>query len=299
MHPPPPPRNTVSPPSRNPVFGAVLALVVANGALAFGPWLVRLADTGPVASAFWRIAIATPLLLAVAIGRHRAAILRLPAMLWLTLLVSGVAFAADLAAWHVGILRTTIANATLFGNSASLIFPIYGFVVARALPARGQAIALGLALAGGALLMGRSAELSPDNLVGDLLCVLAGVLYAVYFIAMSGVRARLDAVPALALSGVASVVPLLAFALVLGERILPGDWTPLILLALCSQIVGQGLMIYALGHLSPLVIGIGLLIQPAVGATIGWLAYGERLGALDLVGAALVAAALVLVRRER
>lgn len=299
MHPPTAPRKTVTPSSSNPALWPVVALIAANTSLAFGPWLVRLADTGPVASAFWRIALATPLLLAVATWRHRPAIARLPAVLWLTLLVSGVAFAADLAAWHVGILQTTIANATLFGNSASLIFPIYGFIVARALPRRGQALALILALAGGGLLMGRSAELSPDNLVGDLLCVLAGVLYAVYFIAMSGVRARLDAVPALALSSLASVAPLLLFALLLGEQILPGNWTPLILLALCSQVIGQGLMIYALGHLSPLVVGIGLLVQPAIGATIGWLVYGERLGALDLVGAALVAAALVLVRRDR
>ena len=30
------------------------AVILANVALAFGPWFVRLADTGPVASAFWR-----------------------------------------------------------------------------------------------------------------------------------------------------------------------------------------------------------------------------------------------------
>ncbi|MHA4875128.1 EamA family transporter, partial [Enterococcus faecium] len=60
---------------------------------------------------------------------------------------------------------------------------------------------------------------------------------------------------------------------------------------------GQGLMIYAIGRLSPLVMGIALLIQPVVSASIGWLAYGERLGAPDLIGAMLVAAALVLVRR--
>jgi len=42
---------------------AFAALLVGNLALAFGPWLVRLADVGPVASGFWRLAIAVPLLL--------------------------------------------------------------------------------------------------------------------------------------------------------------------------------------------------------------------------------------------
>ena len=56
-------------------------------------------------------------------------------------------------------------------------------------------------------------------------------------------------------------------------------------------------MIYALGKLSPLVVGVALLIQPVVAGIIGWIAYGERLGVPDLVGVAMVGAALVLVSR--
>jgi drug/metabolite transporter (DMT)-like permease len=102
---------------------------------------------------------------------------------------------------------------------------------------------------------------------------------------------------ALALSTLASCLPILVFAVMLGERVLPADWTPLIGLALVSQVLGQGCMIYALGRLSPLVVGLALLIQPVVAASIGWLVYAERLTATELVGAVLVAVALVLVRR--
>ena len=274
----------------------VLAAIGANVALAFGPWFVRLADTGPVAAAFWRIALAVPVLFVAASMRGEHPIARGRGLGWLIAL-GGVAFAADLGAWHLGIHRTTLANSTLFGNAASLIFPIYGFLVARAWPTRAQVLALLLAAAGGALLMGRSAELSASHLTGDLLCLAAGLLYAVYFIAMARVRERVPPLPALALSSLASVVPLLVFALALGERIVPDHWWPLIALAVVSQLMGQGLMIFAIGHLSPLVIGITLLVQPVVAATIGVFAYGERLGTLDLIGAVLVAVALVLVRR--
>ena len=103
----------------------LLAVVVANVALAFGPWFVRLADTGPVAAAFWRMALALPLIVVLAIASGtRAATLRLPGRMWLLLALAGVAFAMDLGSWHVGILQTTLANATLFGNSATFIFPI-------------------------------------------------------------------------------------------------------------------------------------------------------------------------------
>lgn len=279
---------------------AFVAVVVANVALAFGPWFVRLADTGPVASAFWRIALAAPILIALAVGTGWRPALRSDAAtrgLGAAIVLGGVCFGADLASWHLGILRTTLANATLFGNAAVLFFPIYGFIAMRALPTRSQALALTLAAAGAALLLGRSYQVDPKHLAGDLLSLLAGVLYTVYFISMARVRATMPPLPALALSTMASMLPLLLFATLLGERIWPEHWGVLIGLALASQVLGQGLMIYAIGRLSPLVMGVALLVQPIVSATVGWLVYNERLDAADLVGAVLVAAALVLVRR--
>jgi drug/metabolite transporter (DMT)-like permease len=114
---------------------------------------------------------------------------------------------------------------------------------------------------------------------------------------MARARATMAPFPALALSTVASILPLLLFAAALGERIMPHDWTPLLGLALVSQLLGQGLMIFALGRFSPLVVGIALLTQPVVAATIGLLVYDERLGPPDMFGAVLVAVALVLVRK--
>ncbi len=270
------------------------ALVAANALLAIGAMFVRVADVGPVASAFWRMALALPFLALLA---ARSGMPRLSRGLVVVLILSGILFAADLASWHWGILRTKLANANLFGNSTSLLFPIYGFLIARAWPSRRQGWALCLAAVGAILLMGRSYQLSPDHLVGDLLCVLAGVFYTFFFVMMARARESLAAMPLLALSTLASAVPLLVLALVMGERVIPGDWTPLIGLALCSQVIGQGLMVYVLGRLSPLVIGLGLLTQPIIGAAIGWSIYGEQLGIADLIGAALVGLALILVRQ--
>lgn len=280
--------------------GALTAAIAANVTLAIGPWLVRLADTGPVAAGFWRLALAMPAMLAWSALANPGA-LRRGLSFWPVLLVAGLAFAADLASWNTGIHRTTLTNATLFANSATLIYPIYGFVLARAWPNRSQGGALLLALVGGGLLLARSAELSPAHLTGDLLSLFAGLAYAVYFIGMARVRAAIPPMPALALSGVATMAPLLLLALWLGERLMPAGlsgWGTLAALALVSQLLGQGLMIYALGRLPPLVIGITLLIQPVVAGGIGWIAYGERPGLPDLIGALLVAVALVLVRRE-
>jgi drug/metabolite transporter (DMT)-like permease len=61
-------------------------------------------------------------------------------------------------------------------------------------------------------------------------------------------------------------------------------------------VIGQGLLVYALGALPPLVVGLTLLTQPALSALVGWLAYGETLSPFDWIGAVAIAAALVLVR---
>lgn len=296
MHRPASPRISAAPQTSGAL--AFAALMCGNIAIAFGPWFVRLADTGPVAAGFWRLALATPVLVALSLrsGWRPAA---WSWQLWAMTALGAICFAGDLGSWHLGILRTTLANSALFGNSTTIIFPIYGFIAARMLPTRMQAGALLLAFVGALLLMGRSYQLDPRHLTGDLLCILAGILYTVYLALMARVRETTPPMPALALSTLMSVVPALLFALALGERVMPQHWGPLLGLAFVSQILGQSLMVLSLGRFSPLVIGLALLVQPIVAATVGWLWYGEALGPADIIGAVLVAIALVMVRERR
>ena len=273
---------------------AFAALILANFFLALGPWMVRLTDIGPVAAAFWRLALAIPLL--VLLAWRGGGAFRPGWPITATIALGGFLFAADLALWHFSIGLTKLANATLFGNSSTLLFPIYGFIAARTLPPRLQLLAMLLALAGGALLLGSSYELSPRYLEGDLFAIVAGLFYTSYLITIDRARRTLEPLPVLALATIAGAGPLLFFAVALGEQVVPRDWTPLILLSLGSQVLGQGLLVYSIGHLSPLVVGLGLLTQPAMTAVIGWLVYGERLGLADGIGALLICAALVLIR---
>ena len=271
------------------------AVLVGSSALAFGPWLVRLSGVGPVAAGFWRLALALPFLFVI------AALTRQPVH-WpgrkLVTLVAFAAFffAADLAAWHAGIHMTKLGNATLFGNVSSFAFAGWGLWLARRMPSRMQGLALGLAALGATLLMGSSFELSSRNVAGDLLCLFAGLLYAGYLIAVQHGRGSLKPLPLLFLSSAFGAAMLLPLSLALGEQIIPHDWTYVLLLALASQVLGQGLLVYGIGHIPPLVVGLVLLTQPAISAFVGWSAYGETLAPADLLGAAAIGAALVLVR---
>lgn len=274
------------------------AMITGSACLAFGPWLVRLADVGPLASAFWRQALAVPFLfgLALVAGRQqgRPAFAGSTAGLIGLAALAGVAFAADLSVWHLGILRTTLANATLLANAATFLLPLYGLVVLGQRLTRMQWWALASAAAGVALLLGRSAELSPRHLAGDLLCLAAAVFYTTYLIAIEKVRGTLEALPALALATLASAVALVPLAAT--GVFWPTNWTPILGLAIGSQVIGQGLIVYAVRHLSPLVVGLSLLVQPAISAGVGAWRFGEVPGPWEFFGAGLVVAALVIAR---
>ena len=131
---------------------------------------------------------------------------------------------------------------------------------------------------------------------GDLLALGAGLLYTGYLIIVERARGTLKPLPLLFLASLFGAMLLLPASLAFGERVLPDSWTPLVILALSSQVLGQGLLVYALGHVSPLIVGLALLTQPAISAAIGWLAYGETFTGLDWAGAVAVGVALVLVR---
>lgn len=279
-----------------PRFRDFAALLAGNVTLALGALLVRWADTGPVAAGFWRMLLPIPLFAALA-WRESGGGLPRPRNIAL-LLVAGGFFALDIASWHLGIGLTTLANSTLFGNAGSLVLMVWGLVAMRRWPTLREGAAVVSAIAGAATLLGRSLEISIDTVRGDLLSFLAGLFYVAYLIPAQKARAAMGPWSVLTVVCLAAAPLLYLSARGLGEPVWPGTagWGPVVALAISSQILGQGLLVYSLKHFGPLIIGLSLLIQPAVAALSGWLAFGETLGPVDMLGMGLVAAALVVAR---
>ncbi len=276
---------------------AFAALLAGNIAIAFGPLLVRFADSGPIATGFWRLALATPFLFFVGyrFGFRFSALGK--STIWLAI-IAGLFFGVDIILWHIGIFQTKMANATLFANCASLILVVYGIFVARKMPSKWESAAVLFAFVGAALLMGQSLDLSPLHFQGDILSLGAGLTYTVYLVLMMRVRQNTESWGALGMASAVAAVILLTASIVAGEQVVPTVWWPVMLLAFTSQFFGQGCLTYALPHFSPLVIGLALLLQPALSAAAGWLAFGETLTTMDFMGSALVMIALVLVRKQ-
>jgi hypothetical protein len=86
------------------------ALLIANVALAFGPWFVRATEVGPVAAGFWRLTLAVPFLVLLA-AQQGARPTRLGRGVWVGLIAGGVCFAADARGGGCGAAARTILSA--------------------------------------------------------------------------------------------------------------------------------------------------------------------------------------------
>src|SRR5580658_7620301 len=154
------PMNSISPVARTreSILVPFAALVVAAIAMAISPILVRLADVGPFASAFWRVALALPVLYAWMRVSERGA---RPASGGLTqpIVWVGVTFAGDLFFWHLAILHTSVANATFFATMAPLWVVLFAWLIFGQRASGVVLTGLALCLVGGTILVSRSIQL--------------------------------------------------------------------------------------------------------------------------------------------
>jgi drug/metabolite transporter (DMT)-like permease len=282
---------------------ALVALLTGALLIALAPILVRLSETGPTATGFWRLALAAPVLIAWdLICRKRAGPARgkLSNRPHLGLLVAaGLCFAGDLAAWHTSIELTSVANATLLANAAPIVVAAAAWAWLGERPTLPFLAGLVMAIVGGFLLARASAGMTQSHLAGDALGLLTAVFYAGYLLAVKMLRTGQTTSTVMAGSSFVGALALLPLALSLGDTMLPatsGGWAVLIALALLSQVCGQGLIAWALGHLTASFSALGLLTQTAAAAALAWVLFGESFTVLQSIGIILVAAGLVVAR---
>lgn len=281
-------------------FGGLALGVVAMGA---SPIFVRLADVGPFASAFWRVALALPILWAWSqLERpNRAAEPGFLGFDWL-IVIAGVLFAGDLFFWHLAIMNTTVANATFLAALAPVLVVAGAWVVLR--EAVGGAVVLGLmlGLVGAACLLGSSYSFAPENLTGDLYGLITACFFGAYILAVRPARRRHPAGAFIFRSTVITAAVLFVIAVLTEPRILPASaegLAMLLALALISHAGGQGLLALALGHLPAAFSSIVIFLEGVAAAFLGWLILSEGLTWLQFAGIAAIFAGIWIARPRR
>lgn len=290
---------------------ALIAIIAGAIGIAFAPIFVRLSDVGPVASAVWRVGLATPLLFLLASLSHqrhmrrgtdgpnpfKAAFLSGSA---LGLGFCGLSFAADLGFWHYSIEFTTVANSTLLANLAPIFVALAAWLLFKDPPNRQLLTGLALAMLGCGILMFTSLELGSRNIIGDVLGVATAMAYAAYQLSVARLSKRFDPLTIMAWSSLITTPILVILAIALGEPIWPGSahgWGAVLALAIISHAGGQTCIAYGFAHLNSTFASTSLLLQPVVAALLAWVIFSEALGPLHIFGGLVVLGGIYLARR--
>ena len=285
------------PPSSGRFGVAATALVLGALAMGASPVFVRTAEVAPNASAFWRVGLALPFLWAWARYEGRGS---RPSSWWQgAVFVAGAMFAGDLFFWHLAIFNTTLANATLLAVLAPVWVALGSGLFLGEPVRRNVWIGLVLCVAGAFALVGASFTLDPARLFGDLCGLATSVFFGGYFLAVRIARRSLTSGVVLYRSSVVTAAILLAVVVVAGDRLAPatlGGWGALTALALVSHIGGQGLLAFALGHLTAVFSSLVIFLEAVFAAGFGYAVFGETLAPVQLLGGALILAGLWVAR---
>jgi drug/metabolite transporter (DMT)-like permease len=279
-----------------------LTLSLAVAFVSFGAILVRLAAAPPLAVSFYRVAIASLVLLPFAAPAARRSWPALDRRRRLLVVAAGLALAAHFATWIASLSHTTVASSVLLVNTAPLFAVVLSRVFLHERPPVVVQVAIPVAFAGAALIALGDWTGSPGSLLGNGLAVAGAATLAAYQVVGRGLR---DALPldayVLAVWGTAALA-LLALALSLGVPLggYPGrTFVLFVALAIVPTIGGHGLVNKSLRSLPAPTVGLFLLGEPVIASLLAWLLLGEAPGPWTLAGGAVVLAALGLVLARR
>ncbi|WP_305069248.1 DMT family transporter [Lichenibacterium dinghuense] len=278
----------------------IAAMVSAALAMSISPSLVRLADVGPFASAFWRVALALPVLWAWMRAEEAQAPAGAPrARFTRPTLLAGLVFAGDLFFWHLAVMKTTIANATFFATCAPIWVVLFGWLLLGQRVGGPVLSGLGLCVLGGAALVAQSLAFDPAHAVGDGLGIVTGVFFGLYFLAVGAARVRTGAARVTFEMSVVTALLLFAAALLLEPHLLPRSaygWAVLLALALVSHAGGQGLLSVALGRLPAAFSSLVIFLEAVAAAGIAWAVLGEAVTPVQAAGGVVILAGIWIAR---
>jgi drug/metabolite transporter (DMT)-like permease len=211
----------------------------------------------------------------------------------------GVGLAGVQLSYYLAIARINIAVA--------LLLEYLGLIVVTAFERyhRRQAVgarvwgALALVLVGAFFAVGAyQPSLFAVNLPGVMLGLVSAAFFAFYLLRASTLARRLDTWTMLVYGFGAGALLWAGFDLVTGTAP-PVDWriwAVMGLLGLIGTLLPHGLFLMALRSIRPSSAGIVATVEPVFAGLIAFIAFGDRLQPLQLLGAAVIIAGVIMVQ---
>ena len=282
---------------------ATLRLAAGAAMISLAPVFVRIVDVPPTTSAFYRTFFGGLILVAWIIVTPRR---RLPSgktLAWLAL--AGIAFAADLWAWHRSIWYVGPGLATLLANFQVFVLGLAGVWLFGETAGWRLWLAIPMSLVGLALIIGFEwSGLSETYRWGIAFGLLTAVFYSSYILALRGSRhtgTPVSPAAGMAVASLVSAIALAGAATAGGESLaIPSaaDAGLLAAYALVAQVLGWILISGSLNQVPASRVGVILLLQPTLAFVWDVLFFGREFGFRELLGATLALTAIYIGSRR-
>ena len=214
-----------------------------------------------------------------------------------------ILFCSEIAVFFTALNITTVANATIIGALQPIVLIIvaggkFGEVITKRL------VGISIFATGGVavVVLGSSSDVSWSPL-GDLLALLAMILFSAYFVAVKSVRVHIDTFTLQTLAMFIGSIGLLPFLIIFqgstsGFPALTQNEFLWIVVLLIVPGSGHFLMNWAHLHVSLSLAGLLMLAIPVLSAGGAWVFLDQSVSILQVVGGAVVIFALVIVTRD-
>lgn len=277
-------------PAPDHLANARLALLIAVVCVSTGAIFARLAESPALATAAWRMTLATGIVM-LGLVRGWRGLRRLSWRDWALGAGSGLFLALHFATWISSLDFTTVANSVVLVNTAPLwVAMLSPFVTGERTTRRAWA-GIALSIAGVGLIAGGDLHVNRAALRGDALALAGGVCVAVYLLLGRRLRARLSLVEYCTVTYAHATAVLWVIVLVAGTQatgFAMETWGAIAGMAVIAQIGGHTLYNWSLKHLSTGAVAVALLGEPIGGTLLAWQIFGEVPPPVSLGGAVLV-----------
>lgn len=275
------------------------ALVISTSSV----W-VKLANMSASAIGFYRMLIGGILLVGICLWQKKRLWHNFTYASWL--LLGAVFFAADLWFWHRSIQFVGPGLATVLGNVQVFFMTLFGYLFLSEKISWKFFLGLVMTFMGLFLLVGLQwGTLSANYQLGVAYGLATALCYTGFMLSLRHVQKQTDALSPMSNLGVLSVMCAAILALVVffesSSLVVPDltAWVSILMLGIFCQVIGWVLITKTMPSLPTSVVGLLLLLQPAMSMVWDVLFFSRPTGLSDVLGLLLVLCGIYLATMRK
>ena len=277
-----------------------IALFLGILCISIFPVIVRMNLTSGLISAFYRMAIATAILLPIAIYKDKVRLENIKMLF--PIAVCGILFASDIAVWNISIQNSSATQATLLTNLSPIWVGVFSFIFLSYRPKKSFWLGTLIALMGMIVFVGIETILEFKLAFAFFLGILSGLLYAIYILVSKNVLAKMNIVTFMLYSMIFSTVFLFFINVFFHESFVGFSekaWISLFVQGIVCQLIAWLLISYATQKMRATRVSLSLLSQAIFATILAAIFVNEKITNVQMIGSVIILAGIATTFYEK